>query len=94
MKLYCNSSGFNDGSSTIIVHPKLVVKVLIIIFFFLKYVSINIQDEFIFRIDKELYIWQHSYFVNDKELYFKDDVDGIGGKKNYSEAFCVEFIYS
>lgn len=27
MKLYCNSSGKNDGLSTIVIHPKVVVKV-------------------------------------------------------------------
>lgn len=40
-----------------------------------------------------MFIWQHSYFIKEKEIYYKDDIDVMNKSKKYSENTSIEFNY-
>lgn len=55
--------------------------------------NIKVKAEFRFELKNRFHIWQHSYFVKEKEIYFKAAIDGIFNNPNYSDNFNIEFKY-
>lgn len=55
--------------------------------------KLKVQNEFRFELKSNLYLWQHSYFVSDREIYNKQQIDGICNNPNYSDDFNIEFIF-
>lgn len=57
-------------------------------------VNVNLENEFIFRINKKIYIWMHSYFVKEKEIFFKDGIDGVYRNNKYQDKTNIIFNFS
>lgn len=55
--------------------------------------NIRVKGEFKFGLNKKFHIWQHSFFVKEKEVYFKSQIDGIFNNPNYSDSFSIEFQF-
>lgn len=52
------------------------------------------QNEFKIYVNKEFFVWQHSYLVNEKEVLFKSQIDGAHRNEKYSKYFNIELKYT
>lgn len=55
--------------------------------------NIKVKSEFRFVLKNVFHIWQHSFFLKEKEVYFKNQIDGICNNPNYSDSFSIEFQF-
>lgn len=58
------------------------------------YPNIRLTKEFKFEAKKKFHIWQHSFFVDEKEVYHKSQIDGAFNNNSYVDDFNIEFEYS
>lgn len=56
--------------------------------------NLKLIREFKFQLNNIMYIWQHSFFVKEKVVYYKHDIDGICRNSNYSIYFNIEFQFN
>lgn len=58
------------------------------------YPNLRLNKEFKFELKKKFHLWQHCYFVKEKEVYHKTQIDGAFNNNSYSDDFNIEFLYS